>query len=268
MSKFPPPAEPFPPPSSLPSPGPTTLKTDRGTQPIISSPDLDSIYRTAKETVYDTILGPNGDFSIPTLEELGIPPESATTPHRGGETRALRNLSTFLSDSQRTAQFSKPNTSPGAFLPPSTTLLSPHLHFGTLSVRKFYYDVRKVVAEFKGKPTMPPTSLEGQLLFREMYIIAHFGVPNYGQTRGNPHCHYMDWNMSNEYDHSGQFSGVKTSANVDGDEHVKEWFKRWKEGITGFPWIDALMRQLKHDGWIHQYFPLFRSLIIVWDAIQ
>ena len=34
---------------------------------------------------------------------------------------------------------------------------------------------------------------------------------------------------------------------------VQEWFTRWREGRTGFPWIDALMRQLKHDGWIHQY---------------
>jgi cryptochrome len=256
VSRFPPPAEPLPTPSSIPDPGPTSLTMNRLNHPVKSSPDLDSTYRITKDTLYDTISGPKGDFSIPTLEELGIPPDSATTPHRGGETQALLNLSTFLSDAQRTAQFSKPNTSPGTFLPPSTTLLSPHLHFGTLSVRKFYYDVRKVVSEFKGKPTTPPTSLEGQLLFREMYIIAHFGVPHYEQTRGNPYCHYMDWNMSNQYDASGNFTGIQKSGNVDGDEQVAEWFTKWKEGRTGYPWIDALMRQLKQDGWIHQYIPL------------
>jgi cryptochrome len=26
---------------------------------------------------------------------------------------------------------------------------------------------------------------------------------------------------------------------------AEEWFRRWKEKRTGFPWIDALMRQLK-----------------------
>lgn len=26
---------------------------------------------------------------------------------------------------------------------------------------------------------------------------------------------------------------------------------KWKEGRTGFPWIDAIMRQLRQEGWIH-----------------
>lgn len=34
-------------------------------------------------------------------------------------------------------------------------------------------------------------------------------------------------------------------------EEADVWFKRWKWGITGFPWIDALMRQLRVEGWIH-----------------
>jgi cryptochrome len=32
---------------------------------------------------------------------------------------------------------------------------------------------------------------------------------------------------------------------------AEEWFQRWKIGRTGFPWIDALMRQLRSEGWIH-----------------
>lgn len=27
--------------------------------------------------------------------------------------------------------------------------------------------------------------------------------------------------------------------------------KRWEEGQTGFPWIDAIMVQLQQEGWIH-----------------
>ena len=27
--------------------------------------------------------------------------------------------------------------------------------------------------------------------------------------------------------------------------------QKWKEGKTGFPWIDAIMRQLRQEGWIH-----------------
>lgn len=34
-----------------------------------------------------------------------------------------------------------------------------------------------------------------------------------------------------------------------------EWnriaFEKWENGRTGIPWIDACMRQLKQEGWIH-----------------
>ena len=34
-------------------------------------------------------------------------------------------------------------------------------------------------------------------------------------------------------------------------ENNKSWFQRWKEGVTGFPIIDAGMRQLRDTGWTH-----------------
>jgi cryptochrome len=148
VRKLSPPANPLPSATTIPDPGPAFSDLKRQDHAIQSSPDLDASYRKNKETIYESIAGPNGDFSIPTLEELGIPSESATTPHRGGESVALETLANFIADKIRTAKFSKPDTSPGQFLPPATTLLSPHLHFGTLSVRKFYYDVKTVVEEF------------------------------------------------------------------------------------------------------------------------
>ncbi len=27
--------------------------------------------------------------------------------------------------------------------------------------------------------------------------------------------------------------------------------QKWENGQTGFPWIDACMRQLKQEGWMH-----------------
>ena len=79
-----------------------------------------------------------------------------------------------------------------AFAPPSTTLLSPALHFGALSARLFYWRVRGVVdayqqqGEKKGGPpsSQPPESLTGQLLFRDMYFAAQaaIGAP-FARTR-------------------------------------------------------------------------------------
>jgi len=33
-----------------------------------------------------------------------------------------------------------------------------------------------------------------------------------------------------------------------GGDHL---YKKWELGKTGFPWIDASMRQLRQEGWIH-----------------
>lgn len=34
-------------------------------------------------------------------------------------------------------------------------------------------------------------------------------------------------------------------------ENRKDWFEAWKEGRTGYPIVDAGMRQLKQTGWMH-----------------
>ena len=36
-----------------------------------------------------------------------------------------------------------------------------------------------------------------------------------------------------------------------GDAVSEERLEKFKHGQTGFPWIDASMRCLKHTGWIH-----------------
>lgn len=159
-------AKPVPTPTSLPDPGDTSLDFEH-TQPC-PNPDFNNIQRDDKETSYTRLAGPKGDFAVPTLSELGLKP--ATTQHRGGETLALRALDEIISNTTYTATFSKPDTAPSAFDPQSTTLLSPHHHFGSLSVRLFYWRVRDVLREYKGKPSTIPTNLIGQLLFRDMYF--------------------------------------------------------------------------------------------------
>ena len=40
----------------------------------------------------------------------------------------------------------------------------------------------------KKKHTVPPTSLVGQLLWREMFYASAVGTPNFGKMEGNPIC--------------------------------------------------------------------------------
>jgi cryptochrome len=240
-------ARPIPAPTSFPDPGPTPL--DFSPDPPTQTPDFNSIQRSNSETSYSALSGPNHDFAVPTMSEMGLKP--ATTSHRGGETLALRDLSAIIANETYTATFEKPQTAPTAFSPQSTTLLSPHLHFGSLSCREFYWRVQDVVTAFekaRKKVSHPPVSLTGQLLFRDMYFAAQAKLGwSFGQTEGNSHCRFIPWHLRNKIGSNGLATG---EYSID-DPLAEEWFQRWKFGRTGFPWIDAAMRQLRTEGWIH-----------------
>lgn len=155
-------------PTSLPDPGDMTLDIEQEEPEAV--PDINAKYREKDAVTFSSgIAGPKGDFSPPTLEELGMAP--ATSPHKGGETVILEALEKILQDEEYTSTFEKPKTSPAAFEPQSTFLTSPYLHFGALSCRYFYHRVAEIVEKRKKekKPTSaPPESLTGQLLFRDM----------------------------------------------------------------------------------------------------
>lgn len=259
-------ARPLPPPDALPDPGETPLEGVEQDVPA-AEPDVNAKWRRAgggdappgRETAYAgaSVAGPHADFAIETLAELGYAP--ATTPHRGGETRALARLADVVADLRYAATFRKPQTSPAAVDAPATTLLSPALHFGALSVRELYWRVRDAVERYKKEggakaeaPSQPPESLEGQLLFRDMYFAAQAAIgPKFTQEAGNPHCRFVPWHLPSRLDDEGM---TTFEYEVD-DPRAEEWFTRWEHGRTGFPWIDALMRQLRQEGWIHRESP-------------
>ena len=182
------------------------------------------------------------------MEELGL--KSATSSQRGGETVALQALDKIIADKEYTATFSKPETAPTAFDPQSTTLLSPHHHFGSLSIRLFWWRVQDVLKSYpKSKQSSPPTNLEGQLLFRDMYFGAQASLGySFAQTYNNPQCRFIPWHLPSKINPRNKLS--TGSYDVDSPK-AEEWFQRWKGGRTGFPWIDAAMRQLRLEGWIH-----------------
>ncbi|XP_073513511.1 cryptochrome-1-like [Phyllobates terribilis] len=175
--------------------------------------------RTPWKMSYEEIYG------IPTLQELGQDP-SKLGPHLypGGESEALRRLDLHMRRTVWVCNFKKPDTEPNS-LSPSTTVLSPYVKFGCLSARVFYW---RLVEIYHGKKhSSPPVSLHGQLLWREFYYIAGAGTPNFDKMVGNSVCVQVDW-----------------------DEN-KEYLEAWSEARTGFPFIDAIMTQLRTEGWIH-----------------
>ncbi|KAI8905365.1 FAD binding domain of DNA photolyase-domain-containing protein [Powellomyces hirtus] len=180
--------------------------------------------------------GPDGSCSVPALTELGLP-EAPPPLHRGGETEALRRLSAYLSSTTLVAAFEKPKTSPTQFSPSaSTTVLSPYLKFGCLSARLFRDRLLATYAKHTGRHTHPPVSLLGQLYWREFFYAVAAHTPNFDRMEGNPLCLQVPWRLRD-----------RTDADVD----ALRDFEAWRTARTGYPWIDAIMTQLRTEGWIH-----------------
>ncbi|KAI1479043.1 Cryptochrome/photolyase FAD-binding domain-containing protein [Daldinia eschscholtzii] len=236
-------------PDHLPDPG--DMPIDFEQRKPETDPDINAPLRDDVEDTYSYIAGPQGDFAIATLDELGFS-AAPTTPHRGGETNALKQLEDLFSDEKYAATFQKPKTSPAAFQPQSTTLLSPMLHFGALSPRLFYWKAQDLVEKYGKGASTPPESLTGQLLFRDMYFAAYAAIGSpFVQTINNAYCRFIPWHLPSK------IGETETGGNaISGEYHVdspqaEEWFVRWKMGVTGFPFVDAMMRQLRIEGWIH-----------------
>ncbi|KAI5713724.1 hypothetical protein M8J76_004297 [Diaphorina citri] len=79
----------------------------------------------------------------------------------------------------------------------------------------------------KIKKAPPPLSLHGQLLWREFFYCAATRNPNFDRMLGNPICVQIPWDVN------------------------MEALAKWANAQTGFPWIDAIMTQLREEGWIH-----------------
>uniref|UniRef100_A0A3P8X1A8 Cryptochrome circadian regulator 2 n=1 Tax=Cynoglossus semilaevis TaxID=244447 RepID=A0A3P8X1A8_CYNSE len=165
-------------------------------------------------------------YSIPSLEELGFRTERLPPAvWRGGESEALDRLNKHLDKKVWVAnlEHSRINT---CSLYASPTGLSPYLRFGCLSCRVLYYNLRELYMKLR-KHSSPPPSLFGQLLWREFFYTAATNNPNFDRMEGNPICVQIPWDQN------------------------PEALAKWAEGRTGFPWIDAIMTQLRQEGWIH-----------------
>lgn len=97
-----------------------------------------------------------------------------------------------------------------------TSYLSPHLRFGTISVRKMVNWAAKTNAVFLS-----------ELIWREFFMQILFNFPR-----------ELTHNFKSAYD------GIQWRNN-------EEDFKRWCSGTTGYPMVDAGMRQLNETGYMH-----------------
>ena len=168
-------------------------------------------------------------FGVPTLEDLGFDsddPMGTMTKWPGGETDALIRLDRHLQHKAWVASFGIPKLTTNSLMNNSQNGLSPYLRFGCLSSRLFYHKLSELYQKMKN--SQAPTSLYGQLHWRDYFYTISTNNPNFDKILDNPICLQTKWDTN------------------------PEALAKWAEGRTGFPWIDAIQTQLRVEGWIHQ----------------
>ncbi|ODA23514.1 deoxyribodipyrimidine photo-lyase [Photobacterium damselae] len=126
-----------------------------------------------------------------------------------------------------------------------TSTLSPYLAIGALSVRQCLKAVQQV----------DPSCLEinkecggfvwvNELIWREFY--RHLMAEYKHLCKGQPfqaYTQYVTWNEDSHY------------------------LKAWQQGKTGFPIVDAAMRQLQQTGWMHNRLRMITASFLTKDLL-
>jgi deoxyribodipyrimidine photo-lyase len=145
----------------------------------------------------------------------------ATEIPTGGSSAAERRLDGFLERS--IADYAWRRDLPAE---DGTSRLSPHLRFGTISVRTCL--ARALEAARSDRRLAPGVSKwADELVWREFYhaILAENPRVLRGAFRA-------------------ELSAVRWEPDTDG-------LRAWREGRTGYPFVDAAMRELASSGWMH-----------------
>jgi deoxyribodipyrimidine photo-lyase len=149
---------------------------------------------------------------LPALSELGLEQE-VSDPPPGGETSAREAMRSFL-DGPVDRYEDRRNQLIGE----GPSRLSPYLHFGCISPREL---------EARLPPGPGADAYRRQLCWRDFYAHVLAAFP----------CNARS-------EHQARRRGKL------GWRHEREPFAAWCDGRTGFPLVDAAMRQLRREGWM------------------
>jgi deoxyribodipyrimidine photo-lyase len=150
---------------------------------------------------------------LPSLDSLGLEQEVGD-PAPGGEAAAERTLARFMDGPVR--EYTDNHDALGS---DRTSRLSPYLHFGCLSPRQ----VEERLPRGKGAE-----AFRRLLCWRDFYHHVLLHHPR------NARSEFQD-----------RYRGkIRWS-------YAKRPFEAWCEGRTGYPLVDAGMRQLRREGWMH-----------------
>ena len=91
-------------------------------------------------------------------------------------------------------------------------------------IDRFYQEIHDLFQKTcKGQHVLM-SQIAGQMIWRDFFYALAMGIPNFDKAINNPTCLQLPW-----------------------DENETQ-FRKWCEGRTGYPFIDAALRQLIREG--------------------
>jgi deoxyribodipyrimidine photo-lyase len=125
-----------------------------------------------------------------------------------------------------------------------TSGLSPYLRFGMLSPRQVVlatYNKRSSITDAQGQES--PNAWLSELIWREFYMSILYHFP-----------HALEGNFRPIYDRIAW-------------RNDEQHFAAWCDGKTGYPVVDAAMRQLLQTGWMHNRARMITASFLVKDLL-
>jgi deoxyribodipyrimidine photo-lyase len=158
---------------------------------------------------------------LPTIEELGFDEPAASVAEAGTEAARAR-LERFCDDA--VFRYDEDRDYPTR---DAVSRLSVDLKWGTLGVREVYSATEAAMAEASDEERESVAEFQSQLAWREFYTHVLFFNPEVVTENFKSYENEIGWRD-------------------DPDE-----LQAWRDGETGYPIVDAGMRQLKEEAYMH-----------------
>lgn len=184
-------------------------------------------------------------ISTPALPSLPIPddpPLAQPLSFMPGESEGLRRLNDFAVGAGAAVYgYNKQRNRPDI---DGTSSLSPYLRFGMVSMRRAVDAARQAMemaADENGRESA--ATWLNELIWREFFLSILYHFP-----------HVRERSFRSQYD------SVRW-------ENDRQAFESWCQGRTGYPIVDAAMRQLLESGWMHNRTRMIVASFLVKDLL-
>jgi deoxyribodipyrimidine photo-lyase len=177
------------------------------------------------------------------LDDLGLLPRidwargiaAAWTPGSAGAQRRLDRFLSVAFDGYA-ADRNRPDL-------PGTSRLSPHLHFGEIGPREIFHAVQAAAGVNERRSGWRQSTFLAELGWREFayHLLYHFPATPQQPLKAN-------------------FARFPWADDPDG-------LRAWQRGSTGYPIVDAGMRELWTSGWMHNRVRMITASFLVKDLL-